>query len=165
MSPDAIPLDTETKLAQELTRAIRHFNRCNHPEPSNDKLKPKEMMLLHFLQHKKRHGSSFCTLSSIGEEFRLSPPSVTLLLNPLEKHGYLRRVRDVEDRRVVFAEISEKGTKAVRDLYESFLHNAKVMVNLLGEDDARHLIDLMNKFSTIYRNYQEEQKQEAVEPE
>jgi len=155
--------DQETQLAQELTRSIRHFNRCNHPEMINEDLKPKEMMLLHYLHHKKHHGPAMVTLSSIAEEFRLSPPSVTLLLNPLEKHGYLKRVRDLEDRRVVFAEISEKGSKAVQELYEQFLHNAKVMVNLLGEEDAKNFIGLMNKLTRLYRAYKDEQKQEKTE--
>lgn len=163
MSPENQNLDSETRLAQELTRAIRHFNRCHHPDPLNQDLKPKEMMLLHYLHHKKRHGNTLVTLSSIGEELRLSPPSVTLLLNPLEKHGYLTRVRDLEDRRVVFAEISDKGIKAVQDLYEQFLHNAKVMVSLLGETDTRTFIDLMNKLTDLYRTYKDEQKQTTTE--
>lgn len=156
--------DQKTQLAQELTRSIRHFNRCHHPEMINEDLKPKEMMLLHFLHHRNRHGHELVTLSSIAEEFRLSPPSVTLLLNPLEKRGYLKRVRDLEDRRVVFAEISEKGSKAVQELYEQFLHNAKVMVNLLGEEDTKTFIELMNKLTRLYRTYKQEQKQETIEP-
>lgn len=163
MAEETNSLDQETKLAQELTRSIRHFNRCHHPEVINENIKPKGMMLLHYLHHKKRHGHTQVTLSSIGEELRLSPPSVTLLLNPLEKHGYLKRVRDLEDRRVVFAEISEKGSKAVQELYEQFLHNAKVMVHLLGEEDTRTFIDLMNKLTRLFRAYKDEQKQETTE--
>lgn len=164
MAEESNHQDPKTQLAQELTRSIRHFNRCHHPEMINEDLKPKEMMLLHFLHHKTRHGQELVTLSAIAEEFRLSPPSVTLLLNPLEKKGYLKRVRDLEDRRVVFAEISEKGSQAVQELYEQFLHNAKVMVHLLGEEDTKTFIELMNKLTRLYRTYKQEQKQETVEP-
>ncbi len=151
---------TETKLAQDLTRAIRHFNRCYRPEPENTDLKPKMMMLLHFLAHKKHHGSELVSLSAIGEEMRLSPPSVTLMLNPMEKSNYILRIRDLEDRRVVFVQITEKGEKAVRELYEAFLSNARIMVQLLGEEDSRTYIDLMNKLTRLYRAYM---KQEGLE--
>lgn len=159
MNLNESPKDQETILAQELTRAIRHFNRTNHPEPVDATLKPKEIMLLHFLQHRKRHGQDLVTLSAIGEELRLSPPSITLLLNPLEKKDYLKRVRDYEDRRVVYVEINEKGQKIVKDSYDKFLFNAKVMVSLLGQEDMRTFIDLMNTLTAKYRAFVETQKE------
>ncbi|NLN82778.1 MAG: MarR family transcriptional regulator [Firmicutes bacterium] len=148
----------EAQMAHELVRAMRHFNRCQQTEPADLTLKPKEMMLLYFLQNRKRRGVDLVTLSAIGEELRLSPPSITLLLNPLEKREFLRRVRDGKDRRVVFVEITEKGQQKVKDSYDKFLHNAKVMVNLLGYEDMRTFLDLMKKLTTKYREYNKAQK-------
>lgn len=150
----------ETTLAQDLTRAIRHFNRCYRPEPENTDLKPKMMMLLHFLWHKKHHGTELVSLSAIGEEMRLSPPSVTLMLNPMEKSNYILRIRDLEDRRVVFVQITDKGEKAVRELYEAFLSNARIMVQLLGEEDSRTYIDLMKKLTRLYREFMKKEELE-----
>jgi hypothetical protein len=45
------------------------------------------------------------TPGRLGEELNLTSPSVTALLDRLERHGHLRRVRDQRDRRRVTLEI------------------------------------------------------------
>ena len=66
------------------------------------------------LMHLSRSESGSYQLSHLSDLLVLHPASVTSLVDYSEKLGFLERVRDSSDRRVVLAHITPKGTKAVR---------------------------------------------------
>nr|WP_234489398.1 MarR family transcriptional regulator [Paenibacillus cellulositrophicus] len=77
-----------------------------------------------------------------------SPAAVTMLLDRMEKNGLIQRERDLNDRRIVWVSISEKGKNEVlrglqiRDAFLSgvlsriSLHNQQLLVYLLGKITA-----------------------------
>lgn len=58
------------------------------------------------------------SLSSIGKSLYCDKPTMTGIANRLEKKGFIRKVRDEEDRRVIKAVLTENGRR-LRDV----LHN------------------------------------------
>jgi DNA-binding MarR family transcriptional regulator len=66
------------------------------------------------LMHLSRSESGSYQLSHLSDLLVLHPASVTSLVDYSERLGFLERVRDNSDRRVVLAHITPKGTKAVR---------------------------------------------------
>lgn len=67
---------------------------------------PIQVMLLFFLQ--KNDGSS---LTQISQGLMLENPTVTGLIDRLEKSGYVERTDDPYDRRVYLIYLTEKGNK------------------------------------------------------
>ena len=67
---------------------------------------PIQVMLLFFLQ--KKDGSS---LSQISQGLMLENPTVTGLIDRLEKSGYVKRSDHPNDRRVYLIYLTEKGKK------------------------------------------------------
>jgi DNA-binding MarR family transcriptional regulator len=67
---------------------------------------PIQVMLLFFLQ--KNNGSS---LTQISQGLMLENPTVTGLIDRLEKLSYVKRTDHPEDRRVYLVHLTEKGNK------------------------------------------------------
>jgi DNA-binding MarR family transcriptional regulator len=67
---------------------------------------PIQVMLLFFLQ--KNNGSS---LTQISQGLMLENPTITGLIDRLEKSGYVKRSDHPNDRRVYLVHITEKGNK------------------------------------------------------
>jgi len=67
---------------------------------------PIQVMLLFFLQ--KNDGSS---LTQISQGLMLENPTVTGLIDRLEKSGYVKRSDHPDDRRVYLIHLTEKGNK------------------------------------------------------
>jgi DNA-binding MarR family transcriptional regulator len=76
---------------------------------SGVKVTPIQVMLLFFLQ--KNDGSS---LTQIGQGLMLENPTVTGLIDRLEKSGYVKRSDHPNDRRVYLVHITEKGNKVAK---------------------------------------------------
>ena len=70
---------------------------------------PIQVMLLFFLQ--KNDGSS---LTQISQGLMLENPTVTGLIDRLEKSGYVKRSDHPNDRRVYLVYLTEKGNKAAK---------------------------------------------------
>src|SRR3954471_20091039 len=63
-------------------------------------------------------GPDALTCGEIGERLVSPGPDVTRLLDRMEQQGLVTRLRDVEDRRVVRARITEKGLDLLEELDE-----------------------------------------------
>jgi DNA-binding MarR family transcriptional regulator len=70
---------------------------------------PIQVMLLFFLQ--KNNGSS---LTQISQGLMLENPTVTGLIDRLEKSGYVKRSDHPNDRRVYLVHLTEKGNKVAK---------------------------------------------------
>jgi DNA-binding MarR family transcriptional regulator len=70
---------------------------------------PIQVILLFFLQ--KNNGSS---LTQISQGLMLENPTVTGLIDRLEKSGYVKRSDHPNDRRVYLVHITEKGNKVAK---------------------------------------------------
>jgi DNA-binding MarR family transcriptional regulator len=85
------------------------------------------------------------SLSLLAKKLKVTKPSVTNLIDKLEKAGYVRKVQSEEDRRVQFLRLTEKGRK-ISDLHEKF-HDvfAEKLVADLDEKEKKHLISVLKK--------------------
>jgi DNA-binding MarR family transcriptional regulator len=64
------------------------------------------------------------TAGDLAAETGLSTGAVTAMLDRLEKAGYVRRVRDVADRRRVLVEITELAAERIQVIYQPFAASA-----------------------------------------
>lgn len=85
------------------------------------------------------------TCGEIGERLVSPGPDVTRLLDRLEQRGLVTRLRDVEDRRVVRARITEKGLELLSSLDEPVEQALAGFLGHLGEKKLRTLSGLLEE--------------------
>lgn len=84
-------------------------------------------------------------VSELSEIVHSTKPATSKMLSALEEKGYIERISDKKDRRVVYIRLSAPGEKKLKDAFV-FMHDfADRTITRLGEEDAKELIRIMNK--------------------
>lgn len=95
-----------------------------------------------------RDGS--CTVGELAERVLLNQPTMSKILDRLEREGYLQRVRDPDNRRSVRVELCAPGRSLVDRLIPQALEMQAVALEHLDARDRRSLLRLLR--STIEHN-------------
>ena len=74
-------------------------------------------------------------MSEISERLGLSKPLITQHVDKLVADGFFRRVDDPADRRIVFIEMTAKGSKYAQEVAEYFLNKGTAALNVLSRSD------------------------------
>jgi MarR family transcriptional regulator, 2-MHQ and catechol-resistance regulon repressor len=128
------------KLFIVLSRACRAVNENVNKLIQTYGLNPTEFAVLELLYHKGDQ-----PLQQIGGKILLASGSITYVVDKLEEKGYLRRVACPTDRRVTFAQITEKGKSFIEEIFpshEQFIHE---LMSELSNEEKQTAIDLLKK--------------------
>jgi DNA-binding MarR family transcriptional regulator len=85
----------------------------------------------------------------LASAMRLSSGRTSILLNVLEKKGYIERDKEKNDHRVVHVHLSNSGKKICSDFEEEALVYASRFLAKLGEEDAKDFLRLLKKIVGI----------------
>lgn len=94
--------------------------------------------------------------ADLSELLEMSRPSITRILNGLEKRGLITRTIDPNDRRSINIGLTEAGTEALKLANRKILNFAERVVESLGESDTDKLIALIERLTMIYEKLQDE---------
>ena len=83
-------------------------------------------------------GSSRPTVKDVASGLQIRHNSAVGLASRLETHGYLRRIRSMDDRRCVYLELTNKGEAMLRRLTRAH----RVELGLIGPEIKRLLAEL-----------------------
>jgi DNA-binding MarR family transcriptional regulator len=72
-------------------------------------------------------------------------PDITRMLDKLEQHGWIERLRSDEDRRSVMVRLTETGTKLLKKMSEAVRKVHVAQVGHLSVDEMRTLCDLLSR--------------------
>jgi DNA-binding MarR family transcriptional regulator len=100
--------DPRQRLAYLLRRMNVELDQLGHEFAVEHRLHPTDMRALVAIMDAARSGQTM-TPGRLGDELNLTSPSVTALVDRLERQGHLRRVRDQRDRRRVTLEIEPRA--------------------------------------------------------
>ena len=132
-------------LKQEMLHLLKGLSRLRWSQQPCPDLKPSECELLRILflttVGKSLHAVSASELSS---ELQITPAGVTHLLNPLEDAGYIQRMKDPNDRRVVLVGLTEKGHQSANRLIQHALARFGRLVDHLGRKDSQEFIRILS---------------------
>lgn len=94
-------------------------------------------------------------MSTIAKALSVTVGTLTIAMNSLVKKGYVVRERGVEDRRVVYISLSEKGRKAY--LHHQDFHRRMIDAILkdLTADETESLVNALAKLEGWFRRYEE----------
>ncbi|SDX94483.1 MarR family winged helix-turn-helix transcriptional regulator [Paenibacillus sp. CF384] len=84
-------------------------------------------------------------LQQIGEKILVTSGSITYNIDKLEKKGLLKRVPCEDDRRVIFAEITQAGNDLFDDIFPKHAASIHQMSQSLSHEEKLTLIELLKK--------------------
>ncbi|GAA0355566.1 MarR family winged helix-turn-helix transcriptional regulator [Bacillus horti] len=96
-------------------------------------------------------GKEQCTVSELAVELHVKPSAVTAQMNRLVARGYVNRLRDEKDRRVVYLSLSEKGLAIFKESEEKMNEMIKPYLEQISEDELKQFILTYEKLEEIIR--------------
>lgn len=151
-----MPPKTPTDLLPELLKLARRFPSLRLKQTVVDGLTRSEYELLMLLRMNQDGSPSAISVSRISEMLHISPAGVTHLVNPLEEKGFVQRLADASDRRVVRIGLTRKGVQTADALIADVQSQLDGLVLHLGQDDTRTLVRLMSRALEYFASQAEE---------
>lgn len=134
------------ELARELLRIFSQFKRSGGQQPfTKHGVKPSEFLLLHLLLKDCDDPSLGMRVTEISEKLEITPSGVTHTINSLEKSGFIERLADPKDRRIVLVRATDKSKEIIKQLYAERVQFIEGLVTYLGESDSKEFIRLFTK--------------------
>jgi DNA-binding MarR family transcriptional regulator len=89
-------------------------------------------------------------MKELADKIGRDKSTVTALVDKLIKHGYAEKTRDIEDNRVVFVTLTEKG-KELKPMFEKISQDllSKVYKDI-SQNEKEELIKTLKKIKNIY---------------
>ena len=82
---------------------------------------------------------------SIGEKLLKSGGNITMVIDNLEKSGYVKRKKDPEDRRAVLIHLTDEGKSFIEKFFPKHLDRIKQEFDVLSEKEKETLSVLCKK--------------------
>jgi len=132
-----------TGLSHDLFQIVKRFLRLDLKLKSIDGLTRSEQELLVMLLMNFDETQKVLTVTEISTHLQITTAGVTQLLNPLEDTGYIERLPDPRDRRIVRIGLTGKATRDASALILDAQEKMVELVKLMGEEDSKTFIRLM----------------------
>jgi MarR family 2-MHQ and catechol resistance regulon transcriptional repressor len=134
---------TSLKLFVVLSKAYKAITEQAVNDAKQYGLSPTEFMILEVLYAKVR-----IPLQQIGEKILITSGSITYNIDKLEKKDLFRRVPSHEDRRVIYAEITDAGNELFNRIFPE--HAAKIhsLMKAVTQEEQQKAIVLLKKLGT-----------------
>ena len=85
------------------------------------------------------------TAGQLAQEAHLTTGAVTALLDRMAKRGYVKRVRDKEDRRRVLVRLTPKAQRAAGEVYGPIAEEGNVLLEELSEQELEVMRDFLTR--------------------
>jgi len=86
-------------------------------------------------------------LKRISEELMVTGANITCVVDNLEKEDLVRRVHSKEDRRVINAELTDKGKEKINGILPEYAKQMTNLISVLNESEQRELANLLQKLA------------------
>ncbi len=133
----------EKEIAKEISTLIPTLIRHMYPYVFQPiPIPPAQVLAITTLHEKGK-----CNLSELSHQMHIAAPTVTGIINRLEKGGYIRRQSDKNDKRVTIISLTEKG----KVINEEFRHKIKsrweTILEKLSPEDQENIVKMLRKIT------------------
>ncbi|WP_172197573.1 MarR family winged helix-turn-helix transcriptional regulator [Saccharibacillus qingshengii] len=128
------------KLFVILSKAYKNVMDLAVKDMKKHGLSPSEFTILEVLYNKGRF-----PLQQIGEKILITSGSVTYNIDKLEKRELLRRVPSPNDRRVIYAEITDQGRELFDRIFPDHAAEVQRIMGGLTADETEAAAELLKK--------------------
>ncbi|MBE2279665.1 MAG: MarR family transcriptional regulator [Ignavibacteriaceae bacterium] len=85
------------------------------------------------------------SLSEIGEKMLVSGANITMVIDNLEKLGFVKRVQNLGDRRIILVQITESGKNKLSSILQTHIDFVSGLTKSLSDDEIKQLAELLKK--------------------
>lgn len=93
--------------------------------------------------------SGTCTSSKLAEVFHVNKSAITAIINRLSAKGYIERVPDERDRRVIYLQLTDRGNEVVEQGEEKIQKVVGAYLSQLEEDELAAFLRTFEKLAAI----------------
>ena len=136
--------NNSAQITIEILQLLSEFSRIRWEQQPNFDLRPSESELLLLLHLSINENKRALSASEISNLLKITPAGVTHLINPLEELGYVERLKDPDDRRIVLIALTHRGTQTAQTLIQFASKKISGLVDYLGEKDSHTFIRIMS---------------------
>ncbi|WP_051620596.1 MarR family winged helix-turn-helix transcriptional regulator [Paenibacillus sp. UNC451MF] len=94
-------------------------------------------------------------MNDIADYLCITLGAATSLVDKLERQHIVERIRSVEDRRIIYVQLTEIGKEKVVAMRNHILNEAKVIFNTVSDEDLRNYIHLAGSMEALLISYNE----------
>ncbi len=128
------------KLFVVLSKAYRAINDYTNKYIQASGVNPTEFAVLELLYHKGDQ-----PMQHIGDKILLASGSITYVVDKLEKKQLLKRIACPSDRRVTYAQITDKGKEFLEGIFPEHQERIEHLMDGLTDEEKATVIDLLKK--------------------
>jgi DNA-binding MarR family transcriptional regulator len=137
--------DIQSATAQKLLFAFMQFKKSGWHGKKIAGYNPSEFKVLATIKKGANDEKTEMKVSEISQILQVTPPTVTQLINVLEKDGLVERTIDPEDRRAVKIRLTPAGILVTEQAKEAFAETFTGLIDFLGEEESEQLANLLSK--------------------
>ncbi|WP_235887791.1 MarR family winged helix-turn-helix transcriptional regulator [Neobacillus paridis] len=142
----------ESQTAQKLLQSFMQFRKTARYMSHIAGYKPSEFKVLATIERGANNQQTEMKVSEISQQLQVTPPTVTQIINSLEKAGLVERTVDPEDRRAVKIKLTSAGVETTKRIREAFTEILLNLIDYLGEEESEQLAELLSK---VHHYFQE----------
>ena len=93
-----------------------------------------------------------CRLSELSKQFKVAAPTVTGIVDRLEKAGFVKRSPDKKDRRAINAVLTKKGLAAADSIRASICKSWLLLLRNISLTDCENYLKLIKKIDNAVQS-------------
>ena len=132
--------DFADKIMETMRMFARGFGKKHNNELCRGKITMPQFIILDFLS--TRHDAM---MTDVAKYLEISTAAVTGMMDRLQKSGYLGRVHDVKDRRIVRLKLTSKGKKLVVKIHEERRQMIITMFSKISQPERDEYLRILTK--------------------
>lgn len=146
-------MDDQTTV-QQLMRLLYMFQKENgammNVRPKH--MKHRDVMILEAILRMHPDGSPV-KMSDISDYFQVTPAAVSQVVRSFEEKGWIERVTPADDRRRAYVQVTAAARQHMKECMTHMQENLQSFILLLGEEDARALVRILEKAIAFYQTH------------
>ncbi|WP_307152438.1 MarR family winged helix-turn-helix transcriptional regulator [Robertmurraya andreesenii] len=130
----------ELKAVTVILRSSQAIQEVIRKDVANYGLNPTEFSVLELLYHKGDQ-----PIQMIGKKVLISSGSITYVIDKLEKKNYVRRQGCPEDRRVIYAVLTNEGKALMDEIFPQHVMKIGQVFDELSADELNQMVALLKR--------------------
>lgn len=149
-------------LQEQLITAQHRFMKM-HQDLCFTGLRKSEFVMLEIIERENGNREQGVLASDIAKRLRITAPAVSKMLRSMEEKGYVERRVDEKDRRNTRVSITPDGKEAEQQVRRQMQEFITGVIERLGEERTKELIHLMNRYTEIMQEENQNRKRKKQE--
>ena len=126
-------------------------------------LRKSEFVMLEIIERENGNREQGVLASDIAKRLGITAPAVSKMLRSMEEKGYVERRVDEKDRRNTRVSITPDGKEAEQQVRRQMQEFITGVIERLGEERTKELIHLMNRYTEIMQEENQNRKRKKQE--